>query len=163
MQRLVYPPSIASSWPSKHSSAVFPRPLVLPPPAVGWVYTFPRSLHLPRQRTWNSSFVDHPDVQWVGLVLGGMRMDLTFPHFLNRLWPQPWISIQVGSFLGLGLFPQPRVGVSPGSTPKGFTFGPSLLPQSVAASSPSSFGSLALGLWVITPLDLGITQLGPSF
>ena len=73
-------------------------------------------------------------------------MRLTFPLFLGWLWCQPWISIPMGSLLGLGLFPQSRVGVPLGSYLKGLTTGLGLVPQSVATSPPSSSGSLVSGL-----------------
>ena len=137
----------------------------LPPATVEWVYTFPESFRLLRRRMCNSLFVDHLDVPWVNFVLGGIRMDLTFPLFPNKLLCQSWTLIPVGSFLGLGIFPKPWVGVSLGFSPnglafglgivpqswvrmslgfspKGLTFGLGLVPQSVATSSLSSPGSL---------------------
>ena len=128
---------------------VFPQSLVWPSPTVGWVYTFLGPLYLPRLQTWDSFLVDHLDAPWANFVLRDMRMDLTFLPFPSRLLRRPWTSILVGSFLGLGLFPQPRVRVSLGSYPKGFAFGLGLVPQSVVASSPSSLGSLASWLWAI--------------
>ena len=86
----------------------------------------------------------------------------TWDSFLGLgLFLQPWVG--VGSFLGLGLFPQPRVGASPKSSPKGFTFGLGLVLQPAAAPSPSSYGSLVSWSWMITPFNLRITQLGPFF
>ena len=92
--------------------------------------------------------------------LRGYEDGSDFSPFSRTIMALTWILILVGSFLGLGLFPQPQVGVSPRSFPKGFAFGLGLVPQSVTASSPSSLGSLVLGLRVIGPLSLGITQLG---
>ena len=159
MQSSGYSSSAAPPQPSEYSFAVFPQPLVWSPPTVGWVYIFPRPLHLPHQRTWDSFLVNHLDVPWVNFVLGGKRLDLTFPPFPSWLLHWPWTLILVGFFLGLGLFPQPQVGVSLGSSMKGFTFGLGLVPQPIVASSPSSLGSLISWPWVITPFNLGITQL----
>ena len=158
MQSLVCSPFATPPQPSEYLSAVFPRPLVWPLSVVGWVYTFPGPFCLPCRRMWDSFLVDHLDALWVSFVLGGMRVDLTFPIFPSWLLCRPCTSIPAGFFLGLGLFPQPyaragsfsvlamfpqpRVGVFPGSSLKGFTFGRVLVPQPIAAPSPSSPRSL---------------------
>ena len=65
--------------------------------------------------------------QRVDFVLGGAKMDLKFPPFPSWLLCRLRTSIPRGSFLRLGLFCQLRVEVSLGSSPKGFTFGLSLV------------------------------------
>ena len=124
-----------------HQNTECMQPLVCPPLVVlAWPSEYPSTVS-PLLLVWSPSAAG-----WIYAFPG----PLCLPR--RRTWD---------SFLGLGLFPQPQVGASLGSSTKGFAFGLGLVPQPAAAPSPSSLGSLVLWLWVITPFYLGITQLGP--
>ena len=114
---------------------------------------------LPTSTNLRLLLVDCLDALRVGFALRGMKMDSPSPPFSSQLLCWPWTSIPMESFLGLGLFPQPWVTLSLGSSLKVFAFRLGLVPQSIAASSPSSLGSLVSWLWAIVPFNLGITQL----
>ena len=102
MHPSVYPLSAASPRLSKNPFSVFPRSP--PPPTVGWVYTFPRSLYFPRRRTRDSFFVDHLDSSWRLRV--GEHEDRFSPF--SKLAIVLTLDFNPGGIcfkVGLGLFP----------------------------------------------------------
>ena len=52
---------------------------------MGWVYTFPGLLCLPRRRTWGSFLVDHLDVPRVHFILGGNEIGSNFFLFFRSV------------------------------------------------------------------------------
>ena len=128
MQSLVCPPSAAPSQASEYTSAVFPQSLVLPLPAIGWVYTFPGPFRLARQQMQDSFLMDHLDVPRVDFILEGMRMDLTF-SFFSKSVIAPTLDFNPSRIL-LWVRSIPSTGgrTVSGSSLKGFTFGLGLVP-----------------------------------